>query len=92
MGKVEGLIWLLRVLAMLQVKPWNSKGALGTYKHVFTHINPADEFSFKETMTWGQLKISSGWLCVLCESKEIKRIRRRDGCKNSQHQWWGVSL
>ena len=80
MRKVEGLIWLLGVPAMLQVKPWDTRGAfhhlafIGTYyKHVFTHINPADEFSFKETMTWGQFKISFGWLCVWCESKEKKK-------------------
>ena len=51
MGKVEGLIWLLRALAMLQVKPWKVRGVFhhlafmgNYYKHVFTYINPADEF------------------------------------------------
>ena len=79
MRKVEGLIWLLGVLAMLQVKPWNARGPFhhlafmgNYYKHVFTHIKPEDQFSFKETMKWGQFKISSGWVCVWCESKEIK--------------------
>ena len=28
MGKVEGLIWLLGVLAMLQGKLWNARGGL----------------------------------------------------------------
>ena len=36
-------------------------------------MSPPDEFSFKEMMTWGPFKISSGWLCVWCESKEIGR-------------------
>ena len=43
MGKVEGLIWLLGVLAVLQVKLWNSRGAFhhlsfmgNYYKHVLT--------------------------------------------------------
>ena len=51
MGKVEGLIWLLGALAMLQVKPWKVRGVFhhlafmgNYYKHVFTYINPADEF------------------------------------------------
>ena len=69
MGKKEGLIWLPGVLAMPQVKHWNVRGAFhylpfmgNYYKYVFTHINQADEFSFKEMMTWGQFKVSSGWL------------------------------
>ena len=77
MGKVEDLIWLLGVLAMLQLKPWNARGAsyhpafVGNYSRVFSLINPVDEVSFKEMKTWGQFKISSGCLCVFCESKEL---------------------
>ena len=77
MGKVEGLIWLLGVPAMLQVKLWNSRGAFyhlafmgNYYKHVLT-ISAQQMISFEETMMWGPFKISSGWLCVWCESKEI---------------------
>ena len=40
MGKVESLIWLLGVLAMLQVKLWNARGAFhlmgNYYKHILT--------------------------------------------------------
>ena len=43
-----------------------------TITNTFQPYRPADEFSFKETMTWGPFKISSGWLCVWCESKEIE--------------------
>ena len=42
-----------------------------TITNTFQPYHPADEFSFKETMTWGPFKISSGLLCVWCESKEI---------------------
>ena len=78
MGEVEGLIWLFGVLPMLQLKPWSMRGAsyhpafMGNYySHIFSLIHPVDEFSFKEMRTWGQFKISSGCLSVLCESKEL---------------------
>ena len=78
MGEVEGLIWLFGVLAMLQVKLWSTREASyrpafmsNYYSHVFSLIRLVDEFSFKELRTWGQFKISSGCLCVLCESKEL---------------------
>ena len=41
------------------------------YSHVLSLIRPVDKFSVKEMRTWGQFKISSGSLCVLCESKEL---------------------
>ena len=41
------------------------------YSHVFSLIQPVDEFSFKEMRTWGQSKISSCFLCVWCKSGEI---------------------
>ena len=78
MGEVEDLIWPFGVLAMLQLKPWSPRGASyhptfmsNYYSHVLSLIHPVDEFSFKEMRTWGQFKISSGCLCVLCESKEL---------------------
>ena len=78
MGEVGGLIWLFGVLAMLQLKPWSTRGAsyhpafMGNYySQAFSLIYPLDEFSFKEMRTWGQFKISSGCLCVLCKSKEL---------------------
>ena len=78
MGEAEGLTWLFGVLAMLQLKPWSTREAsyhpvfMGNYySHVFSLIRPVDEFSFKEMTTWGQFKISSGCLYVLCESKEL---------------------
>ena len=78
MGEVEGLIWLFGVLAMLRLKPWSARGASyhpafmdNYYSHVFSLINSVEEFSFKEMRMWGQFKISSGCLCVLCESKEL---------------------
>ena len=76
MGKVKGLIWLLGVLAMLHVKLWNTRGAfhhLAFMGNTRFNYSPADEFSFKEKMTWGPFKISCGWLCVWCQSKEIGR-------------------
>ena len=59
------------------------------YSHDFNliHTLPLDEFSFKEMRTWGQSKISSRCLCVLCKSKEL-------GCRgvqDSQQQWWKAS-
>ena len=52
------------------------------YSHVFSLIHPVDEFSFKEMRTWGQSKISSCFLCVLCKSGEIwSRVVQ-------YHQWW----
>ena len=78
MGEAEGLIWLFGVLAMLQIKPWSTRGPssyptfMGNYySHIFSLIHPVDEFSLEEMRTWGQFKISSGCLCVLCESKEL---------------------
>ena len=34
-----------------------------------------DELSFKEVRTWGKSKISSSYICVLCESAELGRRR-----------------
>ena len=78
MVEVEGLVWLFGVPAMLQLKPWSVRGAshhpafMGNYYcHVCSLMHPVDEFSFKGMKTWDQFKISSGSLCVWCESKEL---------------------
>ena len=78
MRDIEGLILLFGVPAMLQIKPWNVRGASShpliwaTIIHVFfSLIHPLDEFSFKKMTMWSQPKISSCCLCVWYKSKEL---------------------
>ena len=42
------------------------------YSHVFSLINPVDEFSFKEIRTWCQSKISSFCLFGWCKSRKMR--------------------
>ena len=59
-GVVEGLIRLFGVLAKHQLKPWRARGVphqtsfMGNcYSHVFSLMQPVDEFSLKEMRKWG---------------------------------------
>ena len=78
MGDIEGLILLLGVPAMLQLKLWSARGAShhpliwATIIHAFfSLIHPSEEFFFKEMSMWGKPKISFCCLCVWCKSKEL---------------------
>ena len=66
-----------RVLVMLWLKTWSTKGAsdhsafMDKLLAVNNLIHPKDGLSFKEMRMWGQSKILSCCICDWCESREM---------------------
>ena len=84
-GEIEGLICYLCSLgaSYASAKTLEREGRISSssffrqladkYSHVFSlfHPLPLDESSFKEMRKWDLSKISSCYLCVWCNSKEL---------------------